>query len=94
MRDFYDVYEIITKNKVEFDKVILAEAFSATCVKRRTIFSALQMEETLKGITEDTGLPKLWELYRKDNFYVGDIEWTLVCEAVCAYIMKYLVKEA
>ena len=86
MRDYYDVYEIVVGNKVSIDKEVLAEAFTATCMKRKTIFGSEQIEKIVNGISTDEGLLNLWDLYKNDNFYVGDIKWTVVCEAVCAYI--------
>ena len=71
LRDFYDVYEIVHENKVAIDKAVLVEAFSATCIKRKTTFNSAQIENIIKSISEDKGLPNLWELYQKDNFYVG-----------------------
>ena len=44
MRDYYDVYEIVVGNKVSIDKEVLAEAFTATCMKRKTIF-----DQQMKG---------------------------------------------
>lgn len=86
MRDYYDVYEIVTGNKVSIDKKVLDEAFAATCTKRKTTFSTEQIERILDEISVDEELLKLWELYKNDNFYVGNIEWNTVCKAVCAYI--------
>ena len=86
MRDYYDVYEIVVGNKVSIDKEVLAEAFTATCMKRKTIFGSEQIEKIVNEVSADEGLLNLWDLYKKDNFYVGDIKWTVVCEAVCAYI--------
>ena len=86
MRDYYDVYEIVVGNKVSIDKEVLAEAFTATCMKRKTIFGSEQIEKIVNEISTDEGLLNLWDLYKNDNFYVGDIKWTVVCEAVCAYI--------
>ena len=90
MRDFYDVYELARENKVFIDQAVLVEAFSATCIKRKTIFSPAQIENTIKFLLVDKGLPNLWELYRKDNFYVGDLTWQSVCESVCSYILDNL----
>lgn len=90
MRDFYDVYEIVYGNKVTVDQAVLAEAFSATCIKRKTIFSSTQIESIIKSILEDKVLFELWELYRKDNFYVGDMAWQVVCKNVCKYISENL----
>lgn len=86
MRDYYDVYEIVVGNKVSIDKAVLVDAFSATCMKRKTTFSLAQIEKILSEISADEGLLNLWELYKNDNFYVGDIKWHTVCEVVCTYI--------
>ena len=88
MRDYYDVYEIVVGNKVSIDKEVLAEAFTATCMKRKTIFGSEQIEKILNEISTDGGLLNLWELYKKDNFYVGDTNWAVVCEVVCDYIRE------
>ena len=92
MRDYYDVYEIVVCNKVRIDKAVLAEAFTATCRKRKTIFGSEQIEKIVNEISTDEGLLNLWDLYKNDNFYVGDIKWTVVCEAVCAYIRNNISK--
>ena len=87
-----DVYEIVVGNKVSIDKEVLAEAFTATCMKRKTIFDSEQIEKIVNEISADEGLLNLWNLYKNDNFYVGDIKWTAVCEAVCAYIRGNISK--
>ena len=92
MRDYYDVYEIVVGNKVSIDKKVLAEAFTATCMKRKTTFGSEQVEKIVNEISTDEGLLNLWDLYKNDNFYVGDIKWTVVCEAVCAYIKDNISK--
>lgn len=92
MRDYYDVYEIVVGNKVSIDKEVLAEAFTATCMKRKTIFGSEQIEKIVNEISADEGLVNLWDLYKNDNFYVGDIKWTVVCETVCAYIRDNISK--
>ena len=92
MRDYYDVYEIVVRNKVSIDKEVLAEAFTATCMKRKTIFGSEQIEKIVNEISTDEGLSNLWDLYKNDNFYVGDIKWTVVCEVVCAYIRNNISK--
>ena len=92
MRDFYDVYELVNGDKVNVERRLLLVAFSATCAKRKTVFDSSQMERTLQEIRVDKGLEKLWELYQKDNFYVGDMKWALVCETVCTYISEELAK--
>ena len=92
MRDYYDVFEIVVGNKVSIDKKVLAEAFTATCMKRKTTFGSVQIEKILNEISADEGLLNLRNLYKNDNFYVGDIKWAVVCEAVCAYIRDNILK--
>lgn len=92
MRDYYDVYEIVVGNKVSIDKAVLAEAFTATCMKRKTTFDSEQIEKIVNEISADEGLLNLWNLYKNDNFYVGDIKWNVVCESVCAYIRNNISK--
>ena len=92
LRDFYDVYEIVYENKVAIDKAVLVEAFSATCIMRGTTFNSAQIENIIKSISEDKGLSNLWELYQKDNFYVGDKTWKMVCKGVCKYILENLTE--
>ncbi len=92
MRDYYDVYEIAVSKKVSIDKAVLAEAFNATCMKRKTTFASEQIKKILNEISADEGLLNLWERYKKDNFYVGDIRWTVVCEAICVYIRDNVLK--
>ena len=92
MRDYYDVYEIVVGNKVNIDKEILAEAFTATCIKRKTTFGSEKIEKIVNEISSDKGSLNLWDLYKNDNFYVGDIKWNVVCKAVCAYIRDNISK--
>ena len=92
MRDFYDVYELVNGDKVNVERRLLLEAFFFFFAKRKTVFDSSQMERTLQEIRVDKGLEKLWELYQKDNFYVGDMKWPSVCETVCTYISEELAK--
>ena len=61
-------------------------------MKRKTTFGSEQIEKIVNEISADEELLNLWELYKNDNFYVGDIKWTVVCEAVCAYIRDNISK--
>lgn len=64
LRDYYDVYEVMKICVTRVDKVILLQAFSATCKKRETVFSKEGMLETLTMIEKDAGprtTPDWWE---------------------------------
>jgi predicted nucleotidyltransferase component of viral defense system len=91
MRDYYDVYEITCNPLVKIDEKLLREAFDATCRKRETIFELAQAQKILKLIMDDVELPVLWDRYKKENFYVGNLEWETVCKTVCRYIETALI---
>jgi predicted nucleotidyltransferase component of viral defense system len=91
MRDYYDVYEITCNPLVKIDEKLLREAFDATCRKRETIFELAQTQKILKLISDDVELPVLWDRYKKENFYVGNLEWETVCKTVCRYIETALI---
>ncbi len=91
MRDFYDVSGIARLNADKINHNLLAEAFQATCRKRETVFSKEEMEETFSKIQSDEPLAKMWEQFRKKNFFVGDLLWEDVLEEVL-HIMGTLIK--
>ena len=77
LRDFYDVYSIMSFYGEQIEKRILYDAFSATCEKRKTIFSKDNIEATLHLISDDLQMEELWAQFQKSNFYVGDLAWKM-----------------
>ena len=90
LRDYYDVHEVIKICAARVDKVILLQAFSATCKKRETVFSKDEMSETLTMIEKDAGMAGMWEQFRKRNYFVGDLEWKEVLNGVLDVIYTYI----
>ena len=90
LRDYYDVHEVMKICSARVDKVILLQAFSATCNKRETVFSKEEMSETLTMIEKDAGMARMWELFRKKNYFVGDLEWKEVLNGVLDVIYTYI----
>ena len=74
LRDFYDVYEIVKMKEESIDKVVLKEAFSATCEKRDTVFTQKEMNQTLKTIENDFGLEEMWNKFKENNYFVGELQ--------------------
>ncbi|MBQ7943772.1 MAG: nucleotidyl transferase AbiEii/AbiGii toxin family protein [Lachnospiraceae bacterium] len=89
LRDFYDIYSIMNFYGEQIDQQVLYEAFSATCEKRKTIFASNDIEEVLHMISSDLHMEELWVQFRKNNFYVGDLEWKIVIDYV-ENVMKSL----
>ena len=72
MRDFYDIH-VLMEQPINYK--VLHDAFMATSSKRKTeemqerfdsILDEAQADETMKG---------MWDKYRDENFFVGDISW-------------------
>ena len=63
LRDFYDVYSIMNFYGEQIEKLVLYDAFSATCEKRKTIFSKDDIEATLHLISDDLHMADLYRLY-------------------------------
>ena len=68
MRDFYDVCGIVRLNGDKIDYSLLIDAFRATCKKRETVFSKLEIEDILSKIKNDKPLAEMWEQFRRKNF--------------------------
>ena len=72
------------------DKVILSQAFAATCKKRETVFSKQEIIETLTMIEKDAGMAGMWRQYKKRNYFVGNLEWREVMNGVLDVIYAYM----
>ena len=90
LRDFYDVYSVMQFYEEQIEKQVLRDAFQATCERRKTIFSADDMEETLNLIANDSHMEELWIQFKNNNFYVGELEWITVITYVKDKIEKIL----
>ncbi len=90
LRDYYDVHEVMKICAARVDKVILLQAFNATCKKRETVFSKEEMLETLTMIERDAGMAGMWEQFRKRNYFVGDLDWKEVLNSVLDVIYTYI----
>ena len=87
----YDVYSIMNFYEEQIEKRVLYDAFSATCEKRKTIFTKDDIEATLHLISDDLHMEELWEQFKKSNFYVGELEWKSVIDYVEKIMKKNLL---
>lgn len=92
MRDFYDVYEIMKTKVEDIEKAVLKEAFKATCKKRETIFTKEEMEQTLNAIAPDAGLEEMWDRFRRENYFVGELDWKEVVSFDIEVMRNYLTR--
>lgn len=82
MRDFYDLYNLYYLRKEDIDFKILKHAILSTARKRDSIAFLQEAYEIINDIKEDEYLKKLWEVYLRDNSYIGNLSFFAVVEVV------------
>lgn len=82
MRDFYDIRMLLDTYEDKVNKVVLKDAFAATCNKRGTNHLQEQAEEIIKIIEADEQLRVLWRAYQKKYSYAAEIDYASVISGV------------
>ena len=82
MRDFYDIRMLLDTYEDKVNKVVLKDAFAATCNKRGTDHLQEQAEEIVKIIEADEQLQVLWRAYQKKYSYAAEIDYASVISGV------------
>ena len=82
MRDFYDIRMLLDTYEDKVNKVVLKDAFAATCNKRGTDHLQEQAEEIIKIIEADEQLRVLWRAYQKKYSYAAEIDYASVINGV------------
>lgn len=80
MRDFYDIYVI--SHQESYDTTTLRNAFVATSKKRNTSVQIPDLKGILESVELDETMKKLWEVFREDSFFVGELFWDEVMMSV------------
>lgn len=82
MRDFYDIRMLLDTYEDKVNKVVLKDAFAATCKKRGTDHLQEQAEDIIKIIDADEQLQVLWRAYQKKYSYAAEIDYASVISGV------------
>ena len=82
MRDFYDIRMLLDTYEDKVNKVVLKDAFAATCNNRGTDHLQEQAEEIIKIIEADEQLQVLWRAYQKKYSYAAEIDYASVINGV------------
>lgn len=82
MRDFYDIRMLLDTYEDKVNKVVLKDAFAATCNKRGTNHLQEQAEEIIKIIEADEQLQVLWRAYQKKYSYAAEIDYASAINGV------------
>lgn len=88
MRDFYDIYILVTTRGQDIDRKILTQAIESTSSERETKIEYESLEEDLDMIFSNNGLQKLWKEYQKKFPYSNDITWNEIEEKVKKLFME------
>lgn len=82
MRDFYDLYTLYSLKIDEIDYKTLKEAIERTGRKRKSLEIFKDYEEIIEDIKNDNHLKNLWDLYVKENKYIGDLSFDIVVDVL------------
>ncbi len=73
MREFYDIHVLMHEKEIDYN--ILHDAFMATSQKRGSDQLLPEFDEILDAVYHDPAVKDIWEKFKRDNFFVGDISW-------------------
>lgn len=82
MRDFYDLYTLYKLKIDEIDYEILKEAIEKTGSKRNSLEIFKEYKEIIEDIKNDKHLKDLWDVYVKENQYIGNLSFDIVVDAL------------
>ena len=80
MRDFYDIHIISINENIDYE--VFNRAFLATSEKRGTKDQIPNLWDILQTVEADATMIQLWNNYRDDSFFVGDLSWNEVIKSV------------
>ena len=75
MRDFYDIHVLLEQDVVTIDRDTMKSAFYATCKRRKSTERIMTIDDVINKIADDEVMKQQWKNYRKNNYYVGTLEW-------------------
>ena len=82
MRDFYDIFILLSLYENKIDRTVFRQAFDATCEKRGTVNLMQNASSIITNINEDDTLQKLWAAYQKKYLYAEKIQYADIMQGV------------
>ena len=80
LRDFYDIYMIFKLKNDKIDVNNLKQSIWETAKNRNSMEEILESKEILEDIKNDEYLNKQWNIYKKENKYVDNIQFSEILE--------------
>lgn len=91
MRDFYDIYLISEYQKYNINMKDLKEAFTATSKKRGSFGLVDGLNSLINDIENSTYLIEMWNIYKKKNYFVGELDWNEIMNLINNLFNKMLI---
>lgn len=82
MKDFYDLYILISKNKDIINIENLRTAIKNTFKHRKTEIDVIKIQETIAEIEKDKGMENLWINYQKTAIYADRVKYEDLFESL------------
>ena len=82
MKDFYDIYVLISKNKDIINIENLRIAIKDTFEHRKTEINILEIQEIITEIEKDKDMKNLWKNYQKNATYANEIKFEDLFESL------------
>jgi hypothetical protein len=82
MKDFYDIYMLLTEQRDIINPDIFTEAVSNTAKQRHMFRLLSQATHIVDAIAENTAMSELWKRYKSAYAYAADIEFSDVITAL------------
>lgn len=92
MKDFYDIYVLITEKKATIDLVNMKQAIKNTFKNRKTDLNVLDINMELEQMKESNYLKELWKKYNLTAPYSNRISFEEIFEALY-FIVKTLYEK-
>jgi hypothetical protein len=75
MKDFYDLYILVSKNKEIINTDNLKIAIENTFAHRKTEIGVIEIQEVINDISKDKQMRNLWSNYQKNAIYAKDVKF-------------------
>ena len=75
MKDFYDIYILVSRNKDIINIDNLKRAIENTFEHRKTKIDILEIQEIITDISKDKKMKNLWKNYQKNAIYAKEIKF-------------------
>lgn len=82
MRDFYDLYTLLSTHHQDINYNVLKTAYAATCEKRESTSVIGNEEAIIENIEKHPALLDLWRQYQEKYLYASDITYQQVIDSV------------